>query len=344
MPATRAQFAGCLIGTAVGDSLGLPAEGMSREAVAKRFPSEWRHRLIGRTGMCSDDTEHAFLLGQSLLAANGDAEQLATELARRLRWWFIALPAGVGLATARGCLKLWLGFRPERAGVFSAGNGPAMRAPLLGVYYADEPAARLRAVTASTRITHHDPKALYGARLVADAAAALCQSQPTANDGLLAQWRTYAPDDHEWQGLMDTLTAHLEKNATLDELATALDIQRGVTGYVYHTVPMVAYVVLRHLNEPAAALEALYRCGGDTDTTGAIAGALLGIANGADAFPVHWLQGIRNGPLSIAALYRLADALADNAEPISWPWIWVPFRNLFFLAVVLAHGFRRLLP
>ena len=41
------------------------------------------------------------------------------------------LPAGVGLATARACLKLWLGFSPERSGIYSAGNGPAMRSAVL---------------------------------------------------------------------------------------------------------------------------------------------------------------------------------------------------------------------
>ncbi|TVS08433.1 MAG: hypothetical protein EA424_28605 [Planctomycetaceae bacterium] len=44
----------------------------------------------------------------------------------------LGLPAGVGMATARACLKLWLGFPPKRSGVDSAGNGPAMGKAVLG--------------------------------------------------------------------------------------------------------------------------------------------------------------------------------------------------------------------
>ena len=67
-------------------------------------------------------------------------------------------------------IKLWLGFPATRSGVFSAGNGPAMRAALLGVCYGND-VPRLRAlVRASTRITHTDPKAEYGALTVALAA------------------------------------------------------------------------------------------------------------------------------------------------------------------------------
>ncbi|HEX7653546.1 MAG TPA: ADP-ribosylglycohydrolase family protein, partial [Verrucomicrobiae bacterium] len=58
---------GVLIGTAVGDSLGLPAEGLSRKTIQKRWGGGWRQRLIFGRGMISDDTEHACFVAQSLL-------------------------------------------------------------------------------------------------------------------------------------------------------------------------------------------------------------------------------------------------------------------------------------
>ena len=83
--------------------------------------------------MVSDDTEHAIMVAESLLDAAADAERFAAALAWRMRFWLLGFPAGAGSATLRAILKLWLGCPPARSGIPSAGNGPAMRAPLLGV-------------------------------------------------------------------------------------------------------------------------------------------------------------------------------------------------------------------
>ena len=138
-PSLASALEGCLLGTAVGDALGLPREGLSPEKAGRLFGDEVRHRLIAGRGMLSDDTEHAAMTAQALTRHVGDADAFGRDLAWRLRWWSLALPPGVGLATARACMKLWLGFSYESSGVFSAGNGPLMRAPV-GVALAHEAA------------------------------------------------------------------------------------------------------------------------------------------------------------------------------------------------------------
>jgi len=76
-------------------------------------------------------------------------------------------------------LKLLVGVSPKRAGVFSAGNGPAMRAPILGVLIADE--SQLAAFArASTRLTHIDPKAEIGALAIAFAARCAAKDEIAA--------------------------------------------------------------------------------------------------------------------------------------------------------------------
>ncbi|MCA9618991.1 MAG: ADP-ribosylglycohydrolase family protein, partial [Myxococcales bacterium] len=126
---------GALVGTAVGDSLGLPYEGMSRRRVRRMVGGRrLRHRFALGRGMVSDDTDHACLVALALLRAQGDSQVFARVLARSLRWWLAGLPAGVGLGTLRAILKLWVGFGADRSGVWSAGNGPAMRAPIIGAY------------------------------------------------------------------------------------------------------------------------------------------------------------------------------------------------------------------
>lgn len=57
-------FVGVLLGTAVGDSLGLPAEGMSRQRIRARWGGVWRHRFLFGHGMVSDDTEHALIVAR----------------------------------------------------------------------------------------------------------------------------------------------------------------------------------------------------------------------------------------------------------------------------------------
>src|SRR5690349_8968013 len=132
------RMVGVILGTAVGDAVGLPFEGLSRRRVRRMSGASLRHRLVLGRGMASDDTEHTCMAAQALLVSGGDPDGFARSLGWRLRWWLLGLPAGVGKATARAILKLWLGFPPSRSGVRSAGNGPAMRAAVLGVYAAGD--------------------------------------------------------------------------------------------------------------------------------------------------------------------------------------------------------------
>ena len=122
----RDRFAGLLLGTAVGDTLGLPAEGMSRGRILRMWKGEWRHRFLFNRGMVSDDTEHTLFVAQALLTHPDDVASFQRCLAWKLRLWLLGLPAGIGLATLRAILRLWMGFPPIRSGVWSAGNGPAI--------------------------------------------------------------------------------------------------------------------------------------------------------------------------------------------------------------------------
>jgi len=71
----RARLAGTLLGTAVGDALGLPCEGLSAARIARRFGRADRFRLLGRTGYVSDDTEQSALVAQSLARFPADPDR-----------------------------------------------------------------------------------------------------------------------------------------------------------------------------------------------------------------------------------------------------------------------------
>jgi ADP-ribosylglycohydrolase len=344
------QIAGVLLGTAVGDALGLPYEGLSPRRARRLFgPPPLGHRFLFGRGMVSDDTEHAVLVGRALLEAPGGEGNFARALARGLRWWIAGIPAGVGLATLRASLKLWAGFSPSRSGVWSAGNGPAMRSALLGACLGDDP-ERLRAyVRASTRLTHTDPRAERGAFLVALAANA----RPDANSFLAGARKSLPDADAELTGLLLRVEESLARGATPAEFAGSLGLHRGVTGYVYHTVPVCLYSWLRYPGDFRRAVEEVILLGGDADTTGAIVGAVVGSSVGPAAIPEEWLVGVRDWPWSVAWLRELAERLArrfpasGTSPDVAPPPYSRPgrlLRNALFAAVVLAHGFRRLAP
>lgn len=342
------RFTGLLLGTAVGDALGLPAEGLSPEQIQKRWKGEWQMRLAFGRGMVSDDTDHAFFVAQSLSTWPTDVVEFRRRLAACLRWWFLGLPVGVGLATARACLKLWLGVSPERSGVFSAGNGPAMRSAVLGAFFAHDLQRRREFVAASTQLTHTDPRAEIAALAVAEAAAWVVGGQG-ARSGFLQRLQACGTGD-EWSQICRRLDDVLRANEPAKDFARTLGLENGVTGYAFHTVPVAIYAWLRHPNDFRKALLEALECGGDTDTVGAIVGALVGGNVGESGIPNEWLRGLWEWPRTTEKMRILAGRLALAKEqehpqqPVSYFWIGVLARNLFFLLVVLGHGLRRLLP
>jgi ADP-ribosyl-[dinitrogen reductase] hydrolase len=349
------RLAGIMLGTAVGDALGLPAEGMTPSRRRRIWPGPWRYRFFFGRGMTSDDTEHTFFVAQSLLREPKDAEAFQRRLAKKLRWWLAGLPAGVGLATLRACLKLWIGFPPQHSGVWSAGNGPAMRSALIGGYFCEDENAAMLAdfVKASTTLTHTDPRALTAAMAVARLAAWAVRhgpSQPPEIGALIETLAGLAPDDAEWRDLVEKIRVAHKGKMTVTTFAVSLGLEKGVTGYAYHTVPVAIYAWLLHYGDFRATVEAVLECGGDTDTSGAIAGALAGATTGPKKIPGQWLVGIIEWPRSMKLLteaaYRLAYQKRDGRPlgPVSYFWPGVLVRNLFFMAIVLLHGLRRLLP
>jgi len=350
------SIVGVLLGTAVGDALGLPRENLSRRRAARLFGGPpLRHHFLFGHGMMSDDTEHTCMTAQALLRAPQDEQAFARSLGWRFRWWLLGLPAGVGRATARACVKLWLGFSPRTSGVFSAGNGPAMRAAILGVCLGNDP-QRLRGyVRACTRITHTDPRAERGALLVALAARHGVVHGPTGVRvaGFLNETRAAMPDlDSEIVNLLDKMADHLGRATSAAELADALGLERGVSGYIYHTVIVALFCWLRYPTDFRRAVEEAIALGGDSDSTGAVVGAIMGATVGSAGIPRDWLDALWDWPRSVSWMRALASRLdrrffvegtaADGPMRLLWPGL-IP-RNLGFLIVVLLHGFRRLLP
>lgn len=342
---------GALLGTAVGDAIGLPYEGLSRRRAGRLLGPPDRHRFLFGRGMVSDDTEHSCMVMQALIASGDDQRAFARHFAARLRLWLLGLPAGVGLATLKATLKLCLGVPPRRSGVFSAGNGPAMRSAVLGAAIDDMSLLR-RFVRVSTRLTHTDPKAEYGAMAVAVAASMAARGTLVGDSRYIRELRGLLADDStdELLGLLDQAASSVASQNSTQEFADSLGLAKGVSGYVYHTVPVAIHACLRHPDDFRSAVMEAVLCGGDTDTTAAIVGGITGSGVAKEGIPREWLDKLWEWPRTTGWMERLACQLHQSrseqatAKPLRLAVPSVLARNTLFLVVVLLHAFRRLLP
>lgn len=343
------EIVGCLIGTAVGDALGLPYEGLSRRRGAKLLGEPDRYRFFFQRGMVSDDTEHTCMVAQSLIG-HTDTEEYCRSLGWRFRWWLLGMPAGIGLATLKSILRLWIGFSPRHSGVFSAGNGPAMRAAILGATI-DEEERLQKFVHATSRITHTDPKAEYGALAVA-LAARMAREDSCISGKIFVERLRFRLNGNgaELLSLIERAVASAEAGEATTEFANSLGLKKGVSGYVYHSVPVALHAWLRNPHDFRNAVISVIQCGGDTDSTAAIVGGIVGTAVGLDGIPKEWIDGLMEWPRSVTWMKKLGHDLAESKKgdvKVKAPrlpiWGVLP-RNLFFMSVVLFHAFRRALP
>jgi ADP-ribosyl-[dinitrogen reductase] hydrolase len=308
--------------------------------------------LLPGRGMVSDDTEHALFTSRALLESRGSSERFARALSSELRGWFLTLPPGIGLATLRAGLKSALFLPASKSGVFSAGNGPAMRAPILGAFFGDGTEQLRDFCRVSTRLTHTDPKAQWGAFAVALAASHAVRGQ---NDGRrfvrdLSEWSDDSTEAREMIELAKRAVNSSGRGQSARDFCAELGLENGVSGYVFHTVPVVLQCWLRHPRDFRSGVQEIILCGGDCDTTGAVLGGILGAGVGASALPKDWVSELWDWPNSAKYIERIARELAtagDEGVVAVAPraLFGAPLaRNAFFLLIVLGHALRRMLP
>ncbi|WP_256333382.1 ADP-ribosylglycohydrolase family protein, partial [Streptomyces sp. cf386] len=298
----RERARGALLGLAVGDALGAPAENMK--------PSEIRARWGRVTGFVTDnpsgtdDTEYAIFSGL-LLARHGSALTPAHVETAWHEW--IADRAegpfrGAGFSE-RGTLE---NLRRGLAAPISAqhrhawSDGLAMRAAPFGVFAAGRPAEAARLVAIDGSVSH-DGEGIYGGQAVAAGVAAAMAGAPTI--AVVASALAVVPDD-SW-------TARSLRRA----VAVAHRGERAVRSAVviggYPWTDLAPEAVALAFGAYAAAdgdfVQAVLTAvnmGRDADTTAAVAGALAGATQGESAIPTEWAAAI--GPARGSCLPSMA--------------------------------------
>jgi len=292
---------GSVLGLALGDALGAPFEFRRANQVPSPLPAFEREWMGLPPGTWTDDTAMARNLWRSL-AQLGRFD--AGDLLQRHLAWLATLPPDVGNQTRLALTEAARG-TPEPARVVferrgpevSGGNGSVMYCAPLGVAYATRPDELLDLAPALSAITHWDERCRTACLAVTLAAAALVRGEePT-------------------RAVVDAVRACAGREG-VDELELFVETagrSRPVDGPDQGFALYAAGIGLRMAAEAPtveSGLRAVVALGGDTDTNGAVAGALLGARDGRDALPTGWLDRLAERE----AIEREAEELADLAE------------------------------
>jgi ADP-ribosyl-[dinitrogen reductase] hydrolase len=316
----RDRFRGALLGGAIGDALGRPAEGRDRETVRRSYGVlrdfvPWRGWTGGPKGTVTDDTQLTVCVAESLLAGGGRLDP--SDLARRFVAW---LPHGRGVGRATRAAVERLGSVPwDAAGEPSAGNGAAMRVAPVGLCHACDPDALRRDAALSAVVTHADPTAVVSA--VAQAfAVAWCLHRPR---GALAPADLLGALPHVIAGLDDPVVpghrpaGPARLGELLAEVTSHLDEEPdGVFDHFYNgalvteSLPSAWWCFLRSPEDPEEVIVTAVNGGRDADTVGAMAGTLAGAYCGESGLPRRWLDDLEFAD----DLRRLADDLRGLAS------------------------------
>ena len=306
-PVIRDRARGALLGLAVGDALGTTLE-FSRPK-APPFPELARgphsditgggpFRLVA--GQVTDDTQMACCLAASLRERGRfDVQDVA---ARYVAWSAHAFDIGGLTSTSLKAIRG--GAAPERAGrqvwletgKTQAGNGSLMRTAPIGVAMATDAGTRRLASLADSAITHYDPRcrlacAAFNAAIAAGLMGAASSSEmlAVAAEELQAAGVAAEPSGApEVAPAVAALEEDLSRARMPDPgLYTDEAHLHASAGFV-RVAFRVAFWELLHAPDLRSGLVDVVNRGGDADTNGAIAGALLGALHGEGGIPAAW--------------------------------------------------------
>lgn len=301
----KEQFSGCLIGQCLGDALGFVVEGFSSEACKRYVEDILKTDRVGEFGrfpfpfgQYSDDSQLARELIQSYIKCKRfDPE----DYAERIRAIFAErMIIGWGQATKDAALRLNEGIPWYEAGTPapSAGNGSAMRAAPIGLFFFDNYQLLIQGAHDQGRITHKDLRCSAGAVAISGAVA-------LSLHGKLTNPEYFINTLSEWSGKIDPLFAsELRKlnkwillqpeeavtfisKAGIDADYVDEDKWEGITPFVISSVIWSIYSFLRTPDSYWDTICTAISVGGDVDTTAAMAGAISGAYLGLDAIPFH---------------------------------------------------------
>jgi ADP-ribosylglycohydrolase len=283
---------GALIGQAVGDALGAPTEGMTREEITAKYG--WVDDFVSDDPAGTDDTEYAVLTaqiilrhGHSLTPAHVTAAWRETLLGQDGGFY------GGGFSEMTAINNLKAGLTAPRTGTDNHemwSDGTAMRITPVGVFCAGEPEEAARLAAIDGQVSHARDGIYCGQAVAAAVAAALVESswEAVIEAGLAVvppgSWsaRTIAR-------AVDIGCCAPETKSAVDRLYEEISIFHYPWADVAPEATALAFGVLAAARgEYVDAVLAGVNVGRDADTIAAMAGGIAGALHGAEAVPEQW--------------------------------------------------------
>ena len=287
------KFEGCLLGLAIGDSIGAPVEGFSKGEIERRFgrvedmmDAPWRRF---KKGGITDDTSLMLCIARSI-SERGEFDP--EDAARRFAGWFLEDGYGIGRTTFLAIRALLEGASWRDAGRIahhilggmSAGNGSIMRCAPIALRYFKDTESLKEASHLSSMITHYDMiarEACFALNLF----IALLLRRGEKN-------------------VLPLVIPHITEERTRKALLEIKDLAKEdlrPTAFSLDTLKCSIWVFLNTESFRDAVIEAV-NLGGDADTTGAVTGAIAGAFYGREGIPEGWIEElkVRDEILSLA--------------------------------------------
>jgi poly(ADP-ribose) glycohydrolase ARH3 len=294
------------MGTFVGDALGRPVEGWDFKTI------QAVHGLLTEmgSGVYTDDTEMMIGIMESLVKRPGFDPVLT---ARRFLVNFSPY-RGYGGRIYGVMDRLRCGVAWNQAGTDSWGNGGAMRIAPIGFFFYDDPGRLEAAARDCTRITHGHPLGLAGALAQAKAVGLATlrgiQNEPIEAaefvDSIVEAVTPASGEMARALGLVKGIRHGIDVKETIGGIISRFPCDVSALGAV--PAALAAFLLTESFR---ASVVVAINCGGDTDTVGAMAGALAGAYYGYDQIPSEWLDPLENGLKGRAYVASLAERLAE---------------------------------
>lgn len=281
------KIEGILFGTFVGDSIGAAFDGWLPDMIP---PLDVSYINANPPKTYTDDTQMTISVFEEMVE-NGhiDQQSLLQRILKRFSQW-----RGYG----GGMLEVIEQWRDGRdiqtaahslyGGLGSFGDGAAMRAGAISAFYKlDEVAELVEQVHLCSLLTHSHPFGIAGADLQAYAVLL------ALNDIPIEDWLTRFfsfPTESVFKIKFEAIKKCLEREASPQEAAREI----GNGPDALDAVPAALFSVMRKPDSFTDAVLGGVSMGGDTDTIGAMAGAVAGARFGLKAIPPEWLEKLEN--------------------------------------------------
>ncbi|WP_283779124.1 ADP-ribosylglycohydrolase family protein [Streptomyces durmitorensis] len=303
---------GAFYGLALGDALGMPTQVMSREDVVRVYgaltgfePARDDNPVSAGmpAGAVTDDTDQAVIVARLLVEGGGHVDPL--RFADELLSWEREMKAKgsfdlLGPSTKAALDAVAGGTDPKEAGRYGTTNGAAMRVTPVGIAFATGPLPDfLDRVVESCQVTHDTNIGIAGAAAVAAAVstgvaggtldeafdAAIAAAEAGARRG---NWIAGA-DIAARIGWARELVDGLDEATALDRIVALI----GTSVASQESVPAAFAVLALTGGDPWRSALLAANLGGDSDTIGAIAGAVAGSVRGLTGLPADAVRTLR---------------------------------------------------